>query len=91
MTKHKRTDEVLVAGNSVAREESQVTQEGTDPVAPVAVTVGQPVTGWEVEVTSPEAQIGSPVPVERPEPVADSEEGEETIWSLMVKAGYMVW
>lgn len=91
MMKCKRTDEVLVVGGSTAREESQVTKECIDPVAPVAVTVGKPVIGEEVEVTSPEAQSGSPVPVEGPEPAADSEEVEETIWSLMAKAGYMVW
>ena len=55
MTKRKRTDKVLVVGDSTAREESQVTQAGIDPVAPVAVTVGKPVTGGEVKVTSPEA------------------------------------
>ena len=91
MTKRKRVDEVAVAEDSVARETGQVTPEGNDPVAQIAVTVDHLVIVREIEVTTPEVQTMSSVPVERPEQVADNGEGEGTIWSLMAQAGYMVW
>lgn len=54
MTKRKRVDEVAVAEDSVARETGQVTPEGNDPVAQIAVTVDHLVTVREIEVMTPE-------------------------------------
>ena len=49
------------------------------------------VTGRRTEEMTLEMEAGSSVPVEGTGQVADADEGDGTIWSLMAKAGYMVW
>ena len=91
MTKRKRSEESAVDLHSVAREAGQVTHESKDPAAQIVVTGDSLVAVWGTEVTTLEVQTGSSVPGEGTGQVADNEEGDETIWSMMAQAGYMVW
>ena len=91
MTKRKRSEEGAIDLHFAAREAGQMTQESTDPTAQIAVTGNSLVAVRGTKETTLEVQTGSSVPWEGTGQVADNEEGDGTIWSLMAQAGYMVW
>ena len=69
----------------------KVAQEDEEPTVKTEVSEGGLVSGRRIEETPKEGDASSSVPVEATELVAGADVEDETIWSLLAKAGYMVW
>ena len=61
------------------------------PINDTVATGSSPAVGWVAGGVPENTGVGSPQPVATGEPPVEEEQGAETFWSLLAKAGNMVW